>query len=222
MDTYEQIYQRLYASNEPAWTGSGYPRAWHNLNKNLAALKDAALLPAPGSRILELGCGNGSMASLWFASEGYQVSGVDISPTAIRWAQENFSRQRLSGNFQTADVCHLNHLRERQFALIFDGSCMHCLTGNKREQAWHEIKRLLAADGRFVLSSMCGEPRQEEDRQHYDAAEYVLYRDGQPWRTLLPLPLLRQEILGQGFIIQHQQVTHNPWWDHATLCVEAR
>lgn len=222
MDIYEQIYQRLYASGEPAWTGSGYPRAWHNLHENLTTLKDAALLPAPGSRILELGCGNGSMASLWFAREGYQVSGVDISPTAIRWAQENFFRQGLCGDFQTADVCHLNQLPEHPFALIFDGSCMHCLTGKQREQAWHEIKRLLAVDGHFVLSSMCGEPRKEEDRRHYNPAEYVLYRDGQPWRTLLPLPLLRQEILEQGFSIQHQQVTNNPWWDHVTLCVVAR
>ncbi|MGY5956976.1 class I SAM-dependent methyltransferase [Kosakonia sp. BK9b] len=221
METYDQIYQQLRASGEPAWTGSGYLRAWSKLSVILDTLASADHLPAPGSHILELGCGNGAMAALWFARRGYRVTGVDISPTAIDWARENFARQGLSGDFQPGNVCSLEGLAAG-FDLIFDGSCLHCLIGEQRMQAWREIARLLKPGGRFVLSSMCGEPQQEEDRQHYDAQQHLLYRDGQPWRTLMPLELLRDEITHAGFCIQHQQVSHNPWWDHATLCVTAR
>ena len=38
-------------------------------------------------KILELGCGDGELA-LSLAELGYNVSGVDISPTAIEWAKE--------------------------------------------------------------------------------------------------------------------------------------
>ncbi|MDH8519328.1 class I SAM-dependent methyltransferase [Klebsiella pneumoniae] len=110
-------------------------------------------LPEPGSHILELGRGNGMMASLCFARKGNHVCGVDFSPTAIHWAQENFAEQRISG-----DVCSLVQLEDNCFDLIFDGSCMHCLTGSQREQAYSQVRRLLRENGTFIISSMCGEP----------------------------------------------------------------
>lgn len=46
---------------------------------------------------------------------------------------------------------------------IFDGRCLHCITG----QAWTsyigEIKRLLRPDGVVVIRSMCGTTRRIED-----------------------------------------------------------
>ncbi|WNU99116.1 class I SAM-dependent methyltransferase [Enterobacter sp. DTU_2021_1002640_1_SI_PRY_ASU_LCPMC_013] len=219
METYEQIYQELRNNDKPAWTGDGYPRAWAKLTETLDSLAATDHLPETGSHILELGCGNGMMASLWFARKGYHVCGVDFSPTAIDWARENFARQGISGVFLHDNVCSLVQLGENRFDLIFDGSCMHCLTGNLRGQAYRAVRRLLRENGTFIISSMCGEPGYEEDRQQYDAIRHILYRKGMPWRALMPLISLQNEIISAGFSIQHVKLTRNPWWDHATLAV---
>ncbi|SFU06001.1 Methyltransferase domain-containing protein [Kosakonia arachidis] len=222
MENYEQIYQALRTNDKPAWTGDGYPRAWTKLTETLDLLAAASQLPVPGSHILELGCGNGMMASLWFARKGYHVCGVDFSPTAIDWARENFARQGISGVFLQDDVCSLAQLEDHRFDLIFDGSCMHCLTGSQRGQAYRQVRRLLRENGTFIISSMCGEPGYEEDRQHYEASSHILYRKGKPWRTLMPLISLQHEIISAGFIIQSVKVAHNPWWDHVMMAVTAR
>jgi len=70
----------------------------------------------------------------------------------------------------------------------------------------------------FIVSSMCGHPKKPEDRQHYHAENYLLLRDGQPWRTLMPLPRLTAELAASGFIVFKTSVSENPCGDHATLC----
>jgi 2-polyprenyl-3-methyl-5-hydroxy-6-metoxy-1,4-benzoquinol methylase len=50
--------------------------------------------PKPPARVLELGCGNGMSSSLWMARKGYEVHGIDISETAIAWAEQQFAEKR--------------------------------------------------------------------------------------------------------------------------------
>jgi 2-polyprenyl-3-methyl-5-hydroxy-6-metoxy-1,4-benzoquinol methylase len=50
---------------------------------------------APGCRIFEIGCGNGSGAA-WLAERGYEVAGVDISESAIAHARRAYPGLNLS------------------------------------------------------------------------------------------------------------------------------
>src|ERR1035438_860050 len=50
---------------------------------NLPALMD--LLPEPGSRTLDLGCGEGRLGR-YLQSGGYRVAGVDAAPSMVRLA----------------------------------------------------------------------------------------------------------------------------------------
>lgn len=218
MSIYERLYQTLKSKGDPAWTGAGYERAWHYLTATIQTLQQADIIPAPGSTCLELGCGNGAMVSLLLARQGYLVDGVDISPTAITWAQEKFSAEGLIGRFQQGDVCVLDNDASQQFMVVYDGSCIHCLIGEQRPRCFSQIKRVLKSDGIFIVSSMCGEPKRPQDRENYDAEHYQLRKEGQPWRTLMPLPLLRKELAEHGFEVFHESVNDNPWWNHATLC----
>ena len=43
-------------------------------------------------RVLDLGCGNGRHA-IYFAREGMEACGIDISSTAIEWAQDWAKRE---------------------------------------------------------------------------------------------------------------------------------
>ncbi len=75
LDSPALFWEHRYASGEQSW--SGRPNA---------ALVDAAQGLEPGSA-LELGCGEGADA-LWLAERGWRVTALDISPTAVRRAQQ--------------------------------------------------------------------------------------------------------------------------------------
>lgn len=58
---------------------------------------------APGSRLLDVGCGSGQLA-LVAAAEGVRVTGVDISEPLIERARSRAAAMRLSAAFRVADA----------------------------------------------------------------------------------------------------------------------
>ncbi|EBX1769787.1 class I SAM-dependent methyltransferase [Salmonella enterica subsp. enterica serovar Poona] len=217
MNPYEKEYRQLIANGAIAWTGEGYFRAKRQQEQIFYWLNLHQYLPQPGAPVLELGCGNGAMAAQYFAKRGYSVWGVDISETAIRWAENRFRQAGLSANFLVGNVCHIYQCKDSTFELIIDGSCLHCLIDNARKRCFSEVRRLLKTGGRFVISSMCGTPRYYEDIIAYDPTGHHLLKEGKPWRTLRPLPALINEIQEEQFNVHTIRVNNNPWWDHATL-----
>ena len=143
--------------------------------------------------------------------------GIDLSETAIRWAEERFQRVGLSAHFLVGHVGDIHQCQDATFELIIDGSCLHCLIDDARTRCFAEVRRLLKPGGRFVVGSMCGTPRYPEDRATYHAAKHHLLKNGQPWRTLRPLPALINELREAQFDVLATRVNSNPWWDHATL-----
>lgn len=56
----------------------------------------------PGDRILELGCGDGALSCM-LASEGFDVTGVDISPGMIEEARRRAESESSPARFEVAD-----------------------------------------------------------------------------------------------------------------------
>jgi SAM-dependent methyltransferase len=214
---YENRYRELLSLGAPAWAGEGYLRAKDQLKRVYFWLNENRFLPQLGAPILELGCGNGAMSAQYLAELGHNVWGVDISETAIRWAEKRFQQADLTGHFSVGDVSHLPQFLDSSFSLIIYGSCLHCLINDARQRCFTEIRRLLKPGGRFVLSSMCGVPRYSKDRECYDEIHHHLLKDGHPWRTLRPLPALLREVQEAQFTVHASKVKSNPWWDHVTL-----
>ena len=52
------------------------------------------------------------MSSLLMARNGYEVHGIDISGTAIAWAEEQFAQSALLGRFLHGDVCAMPFFAE--------------------------------------------------------------------------------------------------------------
>lgn len=67
-------------------------------------------------RILDLGCGTGSMAAE-LAGRGFEVLGIDISPAMIRYAREKARRLGLPVQFQVQDMREL-YLPHQQWDLV--------------------------------------------------------------------------------------------------------
>ncbi|BBV76993.1 methyltransferase [Raoultella planticola] len=217
MNPYEQAYRQLRANGATAWAGEGYLRAKKQQEQIFHWLNLHHHLPRPGAPVLELGCGNGAMAAQYLAEQGFAVWGIDLSETAIRWAEERFQRIGLSAHFLVGHVGDIHQCQDAAFELIIDGSCLHCLIDDARSRCFAEVRRLLKPGGRFVVGSMCGTPRYAEDRAAYHAAKHHLLKNGQPWRTLRPLPALINELKEAQFDVLATRVNSNPWWDHATL-----
>ncbi|MEU5399676.1 class I SAM-dependent methyltransferase [Streptomyces sp. NPDC005963] len=68
-----QFWEERYRSSERVWSGNPNP---------LLVRETSALEPG---RALDLGCGEGA-DTVWLASRGWQVTGVDISTTALERA----------------------------------------------------------------------------------------------------------------------------------------
>src|SRR4051812_11825582 len=56
----------------------------------------------PGDRVLELGCGDGALSCM-LASEGFDVTGVDISEGMIEEARRRAERESSTARFEVAD-----------------------------------------------------------------------------------------------------------------------
>lgn len=80
---------------------------------------------AKQSRILELGCGTGGHASC-LARAGYRVTGVDISPEAVRQAREKAARDAsMDLTFHVGDMEELALGDQFDAVVIFD-AMHHC------------------------------------------------------------------------------------------------
>jgi SAM-dependent methyltransferase len=74
------------------------------------------------SRIVELGCGTGVNA-VYLASQGFDVTAIDLSPTALDAARKRAEEAGVTVNWIQADV--LNPPALGSFDLIFDRGCYH-------------------------------------------------------------------------------------------------
>ncbi|WP_225767737.1 class I SAM-dependent methyltransferase [Inquilinus sp. Marseille-Q2685] len=212
----EARYRRLRAIGMPGWAGHQYQRALAGVTGTLDRLEQQGILPPPPGRMLELGCGNG-LSSLVMAGRGYEVHGVDIAGTAVAWARERFAAAGLAGSFHEGSVCSMPFFDDEAFDIVFDGSCLHCLIGDERALCLAEVRHILRIDGVFVVSSMCGEPKSDDAQARFDPETNCLIEDGEPYRTLKPLPELEHELADTGFEVRSRSIRVNPWWDHTTL-----
>lgn len=75
----------------------------------------------PPACILDLACGGGDQAKV-FAQKGYEVVGVDIAPSLIEYAQQQFSKEKLKGTFIVGDMRDIDYSAEFDTCVILSGS----------------------------------------------------------------------------------------------------
>jgi SAM-dependent methyltransferase len=105
-------FEARYRNGDTPWED---PLPWQGLDALFARLV------APGTAVLDVGCGLGTNA-LRLAALGYRVLGVDVSPTAIAQAQARASAARLDCAFRCADVLATSC---GPVDAVFDRGCLH-------------------------------------------------------------------------------------------------
>jgi SAM-dependent methyltransferase len=109
--------------------------------------------PADGARphFLEMGCGAGPNL-IWLAEQGMDVSGVDISPTALGLARHNLDRSGHGDRVRQLLEASVSHLpfEDGTFDGIVEACVFQHLTRTDRLRAFSEVGRLLKRGGIFV------------------------------------------------------------------------
>lgn len=100
--------------------------------------------------ILEVGCG--TAGNLWFASlEGFAVSGLDASPSAIEAGRKRFQKFGLEGDLRVGNFKSLP-FEDNAFDLIIDRAALTCVGKSVQELAIAEIYRCLRPGGKFLFT----------------------------------------------------------------------
>ena len=156
------------------------------------------------SSILELGCGDGNL-SIELAKKGFNVYGIDISPTAINWAKEKAVENNVKADFRIGNVTDLPYENDF-FDIVVDGHCLHCIIDDDRKLFLENAMRVLKKGGMLVVMTMAGEIS-EKMKDQFDPVPKYLSINGLAGRYIGDVEDIVEEIESCGFHILYKEVT---------------
>ncbi|MBN1765909.1 MAG: class I SAM-dependent methyltransferase [Sedimentisphaerales bacterium] len=219
---HDNLYQKLLARGQAGWDKGDY-ESFQMLPLIKQFLSESHLKPSQ-SCALDLGCGTGSLAC-FLAAQGFTVTGIDISTTAIQSAKEQARKRNLNIDFRAADLCY-EHLPEKTFDLITDNHFLHCIVfPDERKAVLKNIRQALKPHGEFWMETMVNYPQMipakewnldEEGISWYpippdQKTEECIERDGQLW-----LPTRRIQPSDQIIINELHQAGFHIFWQETT------
>jgi len=135
-ETFEKIYEK---PKEVVWTKTEPPKKLRELIEN------KTILPC---KAIDIACGEGNY-SLYLASKGFDVLGIDISENAIKLAEKNASGKDLNIRFKVMDIQELEKLDEK-FDFVFELGLLHNLPRELLEGYIEKVSKILNKDGKYV------------------------------------------------------------------------
>lgn len=103
----------------------------------------------PYGLALDLGCGSG-IWSVKLAARGWDVTGVDIVPSALRIAHERARKAGVKVRFIHGDVTALRDVGQG-FRFVLDFGAIHGLTPAQREAVGREVSEVAAANATLLI-----------------------------------------------------------------------
>lgn len=105
----------------------------------------------PGHRVLDIGCGTGTMAVLIKRLHpSVEVTGLDPDPKALTRARRKAEQANVSVQFDWGFSDELPY-PESSFDRVFSSFMFHHLELGEKEKTLHEIQRVLTPGGAFHL-----------------------------------------------------------------------
>ena len=116
--------------------------------------------PIEPCKVLDVGCGTG-VESIWLASQGFDVTGVDVSSIAIDMCKENALVYNSKANFRVFDFM-TESLQKLKYDFTFDRGFFHGFhTHNERVKIAERFYQVLNNNGLWLslLGNADGEKR---------------------------------------------------------------
>jgi len=145
-ETFDKLYR-----GEPTFEGAPPPTGipW-DINQAQPRLMELEALGGISGEVLDIGCGLGDN-SIYFASRGHSVTGLDGSPTAIEEARRRASEAGVSVTFAVADATKLTGYDGR-FDTVIDSALYHCLDEEDQQAYIAALYRATRPGARLHLS----------------------------------------------------------------------
>jgi cyclopropane fatty-acyl-phospholipid synthase-like methyltransferase len=103
----------------------------------------------PPGRAIDLGCGEGSNA-IYLSKNGFEVTGLDFSPTGIKRAHANAHAAGLEVSFFEDDLTNLRHVSGK-FDLLVDFGALNDLNQVDRDLYMNNVLPLTNPGSRYIL-----------------------------------------------------------------------
>lgn len=179
---YEQLYRG--GSTQPGEIGASLDMIPWNIQAPQPIFREVEQAGEAAGRVLDVGCGLGDNA-LYFAERGYQVTGIDMSPSAIESNRKKASERGLQAEFLVADATTMEGV-EGPFGTVVDSALLHCLDEEAQQKYISALHRICEPGARLHL--LCFSDRLP--------AEIPAYRNSEPYL---------REIFSEGWKIQRLQ-----------------
>jgi 2-polyprenyl-3-methyl-5-hydroxy-6-metoxy-1,4-benzoquinol methylase len=143
----------------------------------LAVARSGAL----GGRVLDVGCGTGEHA-LMAAELGFDATGIDFSPKAIRLAENKARERSLDSRFLVADALELESCGG-QYDTVLDCGLFHVFDDRDRARFVRSLSSIVVPDGHYFM--LCFSDQQPGDwgpRRVSKAEIQSSFADG--WRVV--------------------------------------
>jgi ubiquinone/menaquinone biosynthesis C-methylase UbiE len=106
--------------------------------------------PAPGEKVLDVGCGTGTLAIVIKRQLGTgEVHGIDASPEMVRFAKEKSAKDGSDIDFRVA-LIEAIPFPDASFDLVTSSLMLHHLPDDVKAKGFLEIQRVLKPGGRFM------------------------------------------------------------------------
>ena len=114
-------------------------------------------------KALDLGCGSGTHA-IYLARLGFDVTGLDISKSAIRIAKERARKEGVGAKFLVGNALDLK-FGSKSFDFVFDRGCFHHLPIDLRERYVQGAHSLLRNNGKYHLICFSDRNNWKQERE---------------------------------------------------------
>ena len=135
----KEIFEKAYNQPRAIWTRPEPPEEIIELVEN------GNIKPC---KAIDIGCGEGYY-SIYLASKGFQVTGIDISEKAIQYAKENAAKKGVNVKFIARDIADLGNLKEK-FDFVLEWGIMHIIMPPKRKEYVEKISNILNDGGKYL------------------------------------------------------------------------
>ena len=103
-------------------------------------------------KAIDLGCGAGNYA-VYLAGRGFEATGVDFSPTAIKLAREKAEKKGVKCDFFVADVVDNLDEVNQTWDFAYGWGLLHHIFPEQRQKYVENVHRILNPKGKFL--SLC-------------------------------------------------------------------
>ena len=226
-DMHEDVYKDLNAKGKVSWDGESEVSEIlnHEINQSIDKYLSKYYPHCQDMVAVDLGTGTGTCA-LYLSKQGFEVTGYDLSETAISMAIQNNLKLGLNAKFFVKDITTLEI--SKSIDLITDSSLLHCLVLDQdRKNFFLNARKMLSNDGHLFIHTMIESKDMSEitNRNYLLLKDTVLWSEGKdswemdwqyiegrkvfPHRRILTETLLEEEIIENGFDILEKEIMSN-------------